>query len=111
MMMITLFFNLVGTIFKMYNRRLQPFRFLQWQDGIAHDDDHITLLYLAGGSSVQAYRPRPALAPDDIGLETLAVIVVDHSHLLMYEHLGRIDQIFINRNASFIVKIGVGNRR
>ena len=51
------------------------------------------------------------VAPGDrIGLEALAVVDVDHRHLLVLEDVGRFQQVGIDRDRPDVVQVGVGDR-
>jgi len=74
---------------------------------IGNDDDNITHLHTPRSRAIEANDPTAPLAADGVGLETLAVVVVDDLHFLPFHHIGGVQQIFINGDTTDVVQIGL----
>lgn len=91
------------------DRRLERLGLLEVHQGVGHDDDDVVRLHLAGSGAVQADAARAAFALDDVGLEALAVVVVHDGHLLAGNHVGSVQQVFVDGDAAHVVEVGLGD--
>ena len=77
--------------------------------GVGHDDDDIARLYKTCCRSIEADDARATLATDDVGLQACAIVVVDDLHLLACDQVGSLEELLINGDAPYIVKVGFGD--
>lgn len=78
--------------------------------GIGHDDDDVADLHLAGSSSVEADAATRARAFNNIGVETLAIHIVDDIDTLSGDESGSIHQVLVDGDAAHVVEVGLGDR-
>ena len=81
--------------------------FLGGHQGVAHDDHLVAHRDAASGGAVEADHAAAALACDDIGLETLAVVHVDNLYLLVLADARGIHQVLVDGDAAHVVKLGL----
>ena len=91
------------------NLGLETFGFFGLHHSIGHDNHLVSREKFAGSCTVEADAARMAFARDDVGLDALAVAVVDHVNLLASHQSGSLHQFLVNRNATHIVQIGFGD--
>lgn len=88
---------------------LEGCRFLGIDDAVGHNYHDVALLHLAGCGTVEANHARTALTGYCVGVEALAVVVVDDIHALAFHYSGGIHQILVNGDAANVVQIGTGD--
>lgn len=76
------------------------------QDAVAQNDDEIAPLAKAGRCPVKGDFARFTL--DGVGLETPAVIEIDHMNKLIGEDIGRLHELFIDGDRALVIEVGAG---
>jgi hypothetical protein len=78
--------------------------------GIGDDDNAVAHLGETRGSAVDAKLAGTARCRDGVGREPLAIIDVEHIDLLIGQDAGGFQQVQVDRDRAFIVKVGLGHR-
>ncbi len=76
-------------------------------ESVGKYDNHVAHSHLACCGAIEADGARATLAPDGVGFEALAVVDVYDGHFLVFDHVGRIEQIFVDGDAAHIVQLGL----
>lgn len=74
---------------------------------VGYDNHDIPYLGLAGGSSIETHHARAAFAPDGVGHEALAVVIIDNMYLFVFDDSHRIHQILVDGDAADVVEFGL----
>jgi len=73
-----------------------------------HNDEFIAHLSFTRRCAIQTNDARATLTFDDVGFKSLAVVVVHNQHLLVGNHAGCVDEIFIDGDAACIIQLRLG---
>ena len=76
----------------------------------ADDDDFISKQHFACKRAIDTDYLTSALSFNHIRFKTLTVAVVDHKHLLEFYKIGRIHQIAVNGDATYIIYVSLSHR-
>src|SRR3990170_446167 len=85
--------------------------FLLGEGSIAEDDDEVAPLHQSGRRAVDDHLAGAASALDDVGLEAIAVVDVQHVHLLVFEKAGGLHEFLIEGDAALVVEVRPGDPR
>ena len=85
-------------------------RFVFVDGAITEHDDPVSGQAHAGGRSVEHHRARSRLGFDDVGHQSGTVVEVQDVNLFAGEHIGRLQQIAVDRNASLVIQFRTGQR-
>ena len=61
--------------------------------------------HLAGGSTVQTNLTGTAFTFDNVGFKAFAIVVISDVHFFSRNHVGSIQQVFVNRDTTHVVQI------
>src|SRR5262245_35761674 len=85
------------------------FQFFLVQGGEAGDDDNIALFRQMSSGSIDANSPGAFFCVEGIGLKPVSVGDVPNVNMLVRKDVGGLEQVFIDGDASFIMKVCVGH--
>ena len=77
--------------------------------GIGHYDDDVAGLHHAGCRAVEAYCAFTSFSGYGVGVEAGAVIVVHYIYALTGKYAGRVEEVFVDGDASDIVEASLGH--
>ena len=86
------------------NPRLECLGLVELHHCIRHNNKQVIDSYLACCSSIQTNGSATALALDNVGLQTLTIVDIEHLYLLALNHICGIHQILVDGNAAYIVQ-------
>ena len=89
--------------------RLEGASLLEIHERIGYDYDRIAHDNLACSRAIETDAATAAFATDDVCLETLAIVIVHHLHLLACNDSGRIHQILVDGDTADVVQICLRN--
>ena len=103
-------FELIGCCIGKYNRRLEGYGLLAGHVGVGYHDNNITGSDFSGSRAVETNNTAAALTFNNIGFQSLAVHTVEHLDLFTFNHVGRLHQERIQRDAADVVQISFRDR-
>ena len=103
-------FELIGCCIGKYNRRLEGYGLLAGHVGVGYHDNNITGSDFSGSRAIETNNTASALTFNNIGFQSLAVHTVEHLDLFTFNHVGRLHQERIQRDAADVVQISFRDR-
>src|SRR5205807_8178466 len=77
--------------------------------GVGDDDDLVAGVHEPGSGTVETAVARAGRAGDGVGLEAVAIVDIDHRHLLVLEDVGLCHQPWVDGDRTDVVEVGVGD--
>lgn len=78
---------------------------------VGTDDDQVTGRNQVSGGSIDADHSTACLAGDGISRQAVSIINIIDLDLLVLDDVGGTHQIQVNRDTSFVMKLGIGDSR
>jgi len=103
-------FELIGSCIRKYNRRFEGLGLFAGHVGVGHHDDNIARGNLTGSRAVETNNTTTALTFNNIGFQSFAVHTVENLNLFTFNHVGRLHQEWIQRDAADVVQIRFRDR-
>ena len=90
--------------------RLEVFSLVDRHDCVCHDYDNVAGLHLACRGAVQTYYSGASFAFYRVGVKPFSVVIVDDIYAFAFKYIRSLHQLFIYRDAAYIVKACFGYR-
>lgn len=97
----------VGLLVRENQGRLKAFGFFEFEHGVTNNDDDVVDGNFSRGWPIEADHACLALAFDDVGFKTLAVIDIDNLNALTFDEVGGIHEVFIDGDTADVVEVGL----